>query len=178
MRDKHKIVLITGGARSGKSTFAQDMAAGAGCGVLFVATAEAKDKDMRDRIEMHRKSRPGDWRTLEAPLGIGEKILNHIGDEKVVVIDCITMLVSNAMLQAEEKSGEEAALREIEAFTNSMDALAASFIIVTNEVGMGLVPDNELGRRYRDCLGRVNQILARHADEVYLMVAGIATRLK
>jgi adenosylcobinamide kinase/adenosylcobinamide-phosphate guanylyltransferase len=170
-----KSILITGGARSGKSRFAQKLAAEAGGRVLFVATAEAKDKDMRLRIEAHRESRPAGWKTLEAPLGISEIIDQHIGEAEIVVIDCITMLVANRLLQGRS---EELALKEIKAIVDQMGKLEATFILVTNEVGLGLVPDNELGRRYRDCLGRANQILAQHVDEVYLMVAGIPIRLK
>lgn len=170
-----KSILITGGARSGKSQFAQKLAVEASGSVLFVATAEAKDEDMRLRIEAHQKSRPGSWKTLEAPLGISGIIGQHTGEAEIVVIDCVTMLVANIMLQGQ---GEEPVLKEIEDLINQMDELEATFILVSNEVGLGLVPDNELGRRYRDCLGRANQILAQHADEVYLMVAGIPVRLK
>ncbi len=174
-----KSILITGGARSGKSQFAQRLAVEAGGRVLFVATAEAKDEDMRLRIEAHRESRPEGWKTLEAPLGVSEIIGQHAGDAEIVVIDCITLLVANIILQSQsEAPAEELALNEIEAIIKRMDELKATFILVSNEVGLGLVPDNELGRRYRDCLGRANQILAQHADEVYLMVAGIAVRLK
>jgi adenosylcobinamide kinase/adenosylcobinamide-phosphate guanylyltransferase len=170
-----KSILITGGARSGKSQFAQKLAVAAGGKVLFIATAEAKDEAMRLRIEAHQQSRPKGWKTVEAPLGVSEIIGQHASKAETVVIDCITMLVANIMLQ---ERGEEPVLKEIEALINQMDELKANFILVTNEVGLGLVPDNELGRRYRDCLGRANQILAQHADEVYLMVAGIPVRLK
>ncbi len=174
-----KSILITGGARSGKSRFAQKLAVEAGGRVLFVATAEAKDEDMRLRIEAHRESRPRDWKTLEAPLGVSEIIGQHAGETEIVVIDCITLLVANIMLQDVKKaSAEELVLEEIEALTSQMDKLRATFILVTNEVGLGLVPDNELGRRYRDCLGQANQILAQRVDEVYLMMAGIPIRLK
>lgn len=174
-----KSILITGGARSGKSQFAQKLAVEAGGRVLFIATAEAKDEDMRLRIEAHRESRPAGWKTLEAPLGIGGIVGQHTGEAEIVVIDCITMLVANIMLQGRgEAPAEELVLKEIKALINKMDELETTFILVSNEVGLGLVPDNELGRRYRDCLGRVNQILARHTDEVYLMVAGIPIRLK
>jgi len=174
-----KSILITGGARSGKSRFAQKLAIEAGGRVLFVATAEAKDEDMRLRIEAHRESRPVGWKILEEPLGISGIVGQHLGEAEIVVIDCITMLVANILLQGRgEAPAEELVLKEIEALTGQMDELKATFILVSNEVGLGLVPDNELGRRYRDCLGRANQILAQHADEVYLMVAGIPIRLK
>jgi len=174
-----KSILIIGGARSGKSRFAQNLAASFGSKVLFVATAEAKDEEMRLRITAHRKSRPESWNTLEAPFGIGGIIGEHIGESEIVVIDCITMLVSNIVLRTRcETSAEELVLKEIKALIKGMDGLAPTFILVSNEVGMGLVPDNELGREYRDCLGRANQILAQHANEVYFLVAGIPIRLK
>jgi adenosylcobinamide kinase/adenosylcobinamide-phosphate guanylyltransferase len=173
-----KNILITGGARSGKSRFAQQLAAEAGGNVLFIATAEAKDEDMRLRIEAHRQARPAGWKTLEAPLEVSGIIGQHIGEVEIVIIDCITMLVANIMLQDTGKaSAEELALTEIEALVDRMDRIGATFILVTNEVGLGIVPDNALGRRYRDCLGRANQMLAQRADEVYLMVMGIPVRL-
>jgi adenosylcobinamide kinase/adenosylcobinamide-phosphate guanylyltransferase len=174
-----KSILITGGGRSGKSRFAQKLAAESGGRVLFVATAEARDEAMRRRIEAHRRSRPENWETLETPLGISAVIKGYTAGADVVVIDCITMLVSNTMLlERNMDAAEEAALKEIQSLVDRMSGTEATFIIVTNELGSGLVPDTELGRRYRDCLGRANQILAGHADEVYLMVAGLPVRLK
>lgn len=174
-----KSILILGGARSGKSRFAQSLAAGLGGRVLFVATAEAKDDDMGRRIAAHRQSRPESWRTIEAPLGISEPISKQAGESDVVIIDCITMLVSNIMLKTCcQASAEEAVSAEIGALIECMNELPPVFILVSNEVGMGLVPDNELGRLYRDCLGRTNQILAQRADEVYFLAAGIPVRLK
>jgi adenosylcobinamide kinase/adenosylcobinamide-phosphate guanylyltransferase len=170
-----KSILITGGARSGKSQFAQKLAVEAGGQVLFIATAEAKDEDMRLRIETHRQSRPKGWKTVEAPLGVSEITGQHAGEAEIVVIDCITMLIANIMLQGRD---EELVLKEIEALIKQMEELKATFILVTNEVGLGIVPDNELSLRYRDCLGKANQILAQHANEVYLMVTGIPVRLK
>lgn len=169
-----KGILITGGARSGKSRFAQQLAAESGGNVLFIATAEAKDKDMRLRIEAHRQARPANWQTLEAPLEVSSIVGQH-PEAEIVVIDCITMLVANIMLRGQS---EDSVLAEIEALIDRMDELEATFILVTNEVGLGVVPDNALGRRYRDCLGRTNQMLAEHADEVYLIVMGIPVRLK
>ena len=174
-----KTILITGGARSGKSQLAQDLAAGLGRKVLFVATAEAKDEEMLSRIEAHRKSRPEDWTTLESPTEIGAAIRNNIGDSDTVVIDDITLLVSNILLQSDDlSSGEDAVSQEIEALKESMDDLDINFILVSNEVGSGLVPDNRLGRIYRDCLGRTNRVLAQHVDEVQLLVAGIPVKIK
>ncbi len=172
-------ILITGGARAGKSSYAQKLASDIGGRVLFVATAEAKDEDMRLRIEKHKKSRPVNWDTLEAPVEVGRAIGKKDGDYPVVLVDCITMLVSNVMLQAgNEKSAESEVLKEIDSLVNIMNSKTAAYILVSNEVGLGIVPDNELSRNYRDLLGRANQLIAQHADEVYLMVSGIPVKIK
>jgi adenosylcobinamide kinase/adenosylcobinamide-phosphate guanylyltransferase len=172
-------ILITGGARAGKSSYAQKLAADIGGRVLFVATAEAKDEDMRLRIEKHKKSRPESWDTLESPVEVAKAIGKKDGDYTVVLVDCITMLVSNVMLQAgNEKSAESEVLKEIDSLISIMNSKTAAYILVSNEVGWGIVPDNELSRNYRDLLGRANQLLAQHADEVYLMVSGIPVKIK
>ena len=172
-------ILITGGARAGKSSYAQKLAAAIGGRVLFVATAEAKDKDMRLRIENHKKSRPLNWDTLESPAEVAKAIGEKKGDYPVFVVDCITMLVSNVMLGAkDETAAESEVMKEIDSLINIMQSKSTAFILVSNEVGLGIVPDNELSRVYRDLLGRANQLLAQHADEVYLMVAGIPVKIK
>ncbi len=172
-------ILITGGARAGKSSYAQKLAADSGGRVLFVATAEAKDEDMRLRIEKHRKSRPVNWDTLESPSEVGKAIDGKADEYPVVVIDCVTMLVSNVMLSADDgKSAESAVVNEVEALIRVMQSKQSDFMLVSNEVGLGIVPDNELSRNYRDLLGRANQLLAQYADEVYLLVAGIPVKIK
>jgi adenosylcobinamide kinase/adenosylcobinamide-phosphate guanylyltransferase len=172
-------ILITGGARAGKSSYAQKLAAAIGGRVLFVATAEAKDEDMRLRIENHRKSRPLNWDTLESPSEVARAIDEKAGEYPVVVIDCITMLVSNIMLNAgDESSAESDVVKEINALIKVMQSKSSAFILVSNEVGLGIVPDNEMSRTYRDLLGRANQLLAQYADEVYLLVAGIPVKIK
>lgn len=181
-----KITLITGGARSGKSHFAQELALKSAQPVLFVATAEAGDEEMRRRIAEHRKGRPTTWRTLEVTTHIGRQILTGIGQTPTVVIDCITLLVNNILSQHLDPSGEptDATLiekevsAEINELVNTINQVKASFIIVTNEVGLGLVPANRVGRLYRDLLGKANQILAQPADEIYFMVAGIPMSIK
>ena len=181
-----KTTLITGGARSGKSRFAQDMAAKSGKSVLFVATAQAGDDEMLQRIEAHRKSRPSDWRTLESPIRVGEHIQARIGSSEVVVVDCITLLVNNAIgkflnadgTDIDEAKAEDAVTQEIDGLIRCIDNVSADFIVVTNEVGLGLVPDNKLGRVYRDLLGKANQQLAQVADEVDFMVSGLPMKLK
>ena len=152
-------ILITGGARAGKSSFAQKLAAESGGKVLFVATAEARDEDMRRRIEKHQKSRPSNWKTLESPSEVAKAISQNGGEYEVVVIDCITMLVSNVMLAADdERTAESAVINEIEALIKAMQTKPSAFIVVSNEVGLGIVPDNELSRNYRDLFGRANRL--------------------
>ena len=174
------ITLILGGARSGKSRFAQELAAKPGKKVLFVATGESLDEEMRARIDTHKKSRPASWRTLEAPTNVARALRSEIGDAEVVIIDCITLLVSNLM--GDENTGVSTWEKEVSAEIKSLIALLknskANFIIVSNEVGLGLVPTTPVGRAYRDILGMANQMLAQDADEVYLMVAGIPVALK
>lgn len=180
-----KITLIMGGARSGKSRLAQEMAAQAKS-VLFVATAAAGDESMRLRIEKHQAERPACWRTLEVRQHIGDKIDIAYQNEELVLIDCITLLVSNLLCQYTneqfasfgEAELEKQVIEEITALQECLETLPTSFIIVSNEVGLDIVPDNRLGRLYRDFLGRANQTLARSADEVYFMIAGIPLRVK
>jgi adenosylcobinamide kinase/adenosylcobinamide-phosphate guanylyltransferase len=174
-----QIILLLGGARSGKSYYAQQLAGELGSKVLFVATGEALDEEMQARITEHRKSRPDNWRTLEIPKGIGNSIEKQIGDAEVVVIDCITLLISNLLRdEPDYPEAEKVVKSEINELIHAMDRLNAAFVIVSNEVGMGLVPENKLGRIYRDLLGKANQLLANHATEVYLMVACLPVQVK
>ena len=181
-----KSILITGGARSGKSRYAQELALKTGKPVLFVATAEPGDEEMRPRIENHRKSRPASWNTLEATWGLGNRIKQDGGEAEVVIIDCITLLVNNILGKHGDQTGENIDFPAAEKEVNSeisqlaecIRTVDAFFILVTNEVGTGLVPANKIGRLYRDLLGRANQLLAAEVDEVYLMVAGLPLRIK
>jgi adenosyl cobinamide kinase/adenosyl cobinamide phosphate guanylyltransferase len=177
-----KVVLLLGGARAGKSDFAQRLAAGIeadGQGqVCFVATAEPLDDEMRERISRHRSERPPQWFTIEEPIALDSALLLASG-ASVVVVDCITLLVSNWLLRSQDPA---TACRELAESIDRALAYAASnsqvLILVSNEVGLGLVPDTPLGRLFRDTLGRVNQRLAQAADSVYLLVAGIPIRIK
>ena len=174
-----QISLLLGGARSGKSYYAQQLAMELGDKVLFVATGEALDEEMQARIAAHKRDRPQSWRTLEMPTGIGKGIEQAIGDASVVLIDCLTLLISNLLRgEPDYAEAEKRVLSEINELIAAMDRLDASFIIVSNEVGMGLVPDSKLGRIYRDLLGKANQMLASHATEVYLMVACLPVQVK
>jgi adenosylcobinamide kinase/adenosylcobinamide-phosphate guanylyltransferase len=155
------------------------LAAELGGKVLFVATGEALDEEMQARIAEHQKDRPKNWRTLEIPTGVGRGIEKQIGDAEVVVIDCVTLLISNLLRgEPDYPEAEKRVKAEINELIAAMDRLDASFIIVSNEVGMGLVPDNKLGRIYRDLLGKANQLLSNHATEVYLMLACLPVQVK
>ena len=177
-----KTILLIGGARSGKSSFAQQLALKSGQPALFVATAVAGDEEMKRRIEEHQRMRPSSWNTLEATRHIGSQIERNIGEAQVVIVDCITLLINNILNQYNEPTNvsliEKETADEIDELVNCIDQINASFIIVTNEVGTGLVPANMVGRLYRDLLGKANQVLAKQANEVYLMVAGIPLQIK
>jgi len=181
-----KSILIIGGARSGKSCFAQELALKLGESVLFVATATAGDEEMQHRIEEHQRARSATWTTLEVTTHIASQISQKIGEAQVVVVDCITLLVNNIFSQYIDQTSEQIdasfiekkVTREIDELVDGINHTDASFIIVTNEVGTGLVPANRVGRLYRDLLGKANQLLAQRVDEVYLMVAGLPVQIK
>jgi adenosylcobinamide kinase/adenosylcobinamide-phosphate guanylyltransferase len=177
-----KSTLIIGGARSGKSHYAQELAMKSGSAVLLVATAEAGDEEMRRRIEEHRRARPSAWGTLEVTTHVGHQVTRNIGKARTVIIDCITLLINNVIQQYDEDTDagiiEKEVMDEIGELANCVDRINARFIIVSNEVGLGLVPANKVSRLYRDLLGKANQVLAQHADEVIMMVAGIPVTIK
>jgi len=174
------MTFILGGARSGKSRFAQELAAKLAKRVLFVATGEALDEEMYARIETHKRSRSPTWKTLEAPTDVAKAIRSKIGDTEVVIVDCMTLLVSNLMGTGDidAETLEKKVTAELKELVDFMGTREAHFIIVSNEVGLGVVPAYPAGRVYRDALGMANQMLARNADEVYFMVAGIPIPLK
>ena len=178
-------ILLTGGVRSGKSDYAEKLAKISKDSVLFVATAVAFDEEMCKRIEAHKKSRPSSWRTLEVTENAGKQINQNIGDAKVVVLDCITVLTGNLlskMIEVDGKTDSKSILKkiteEIEGILECMKSSGAGFIIVTNEVGMGVVPNNPMGRLYRDLLGKANQLIAERVDSVIFMVSGIPLKIK
>lgn len=180
-------MLVTGGARSGKSGFAERLAALGRQPVVYVATAEALDAGMRARIAEHRSRRPAEWQTVEAPREVGRSLAALPGAPGTVLLDDLGLLVSNhlgAVTGWQDPSAEQAG--EVDARLRAeIDALAAArlaggwdLIVVTQEVGLGVIPETALGQIFRDALGRANQILAAQADAVYLLVAGIPVRIK
>jgi len=177
-----KLIFITGGARSGKSNFAEKMAVGLGKLVAYLATAQPLDEEMAFRIKKHREKRLNTWETYEEPTEV-RGLVSRLGLEKeVILIDCLTLLTSNLLLRKEDKvedpKWQEEILLEIEKLAEISFKVPARVIIVSNEVGMGLVPENPLGRVYRDILGRANSIIADKADEVFMIVSGIPLKIK
>lgn len=172
--------MVIGGARSGKSRYAMGLAeAREGqevCQVAFIATAQAGDAEMLRRIAEHRKARPAAWQTFEEPFQICT-LLERIGDGfTIILLDCLTLWLSNLLLDGTKGEGE--ILDEVEKLITVARARRAQVVIVSNEVGMGIVPSTSLGRTFRDLAGRANQLLAREADEVVALWVGLPLKLK
>jgi adenosylcobinamide kinase/adenosylcobinamide-phosphate guanylyltransferase len=176
-RRKKHITLVLGGARSGKSRYAQGFASTFEH-VTFIATARAGDAEMRRKIRRHRHERPPDWKTVEAPLNLQETIYAESGSADVLVVDCLTFYAFNLMSAGQRESGRDAYRKHIQELCDAMDASKASVIAVSNEVGSGIVPAYRSGRIYRDLLGHLNQAVARIADNVILMIAGVPLTVK
>jgi adenosylcobinamide kinase / adenosylcobinamide-phosphate guanylyltransferase len=176
------LALILGGARSGKSSYAQSLAEATGKPVTFIATAEALDDEMSARIQKHRAERPATWETLEIPFDIASQL--HRVKSKVVLLDCITLLISNLLMQfvkddrVDEAPFMTAVQQEINELIRRLRVGEQDWLLISNEVGLGLVPPYQMGRVYRDAIGWANQRLAREADTVIFMVAGIPTTIK
>jgi adenosylcobinamide kinase/adenosylcobinamide-phosphate guanylyltransferase len=178
-----KMTLILGGARSGKSALAQKMAQESGRLVLYVATATAGDEEMAARIAAHQAERPAHWHTLEASVQVGAAIAAAApAGTDLVLVDCLTLLANNVLSPLPETissaEADAALAAEVDGLLAAYMAGSAEWIIVSNEVGLGLVPPYPLGRLYRDALGRANQRLASAADTVLFMVAGLPLVLK
>ncbi len=165
-------VLVLGGARSGKSTFAEKIAEASGNAKTYVATAEASDNEMRDRIRAHQARRDATWANVEAPVDLADCLKSQCGNSRTVLVDCLTVWLSNQFMQGADIDQESRRL------TDSVCGLDGLTIFVSNEVGGGIVPENELARRFRDAQGRLNQQMADVCDTVLLIVAGLPVVLK
>ncbi|SDH89511.1 bifunctional adenosylcobinamide kinase/adenosylcobinamide-phosphate guanylyltransferase [Desulfosporosinus hippei] len=196
-----QFTLITGGARSGKSSFAELLAAQDNRPVIYIATAQIWDGEMAIRVKKHQQQRPSSWRLIEEPLEIGQTLTQLKDEEGVILLDCVTLWLTNMLLagQAEHSSQEAngsastpdspdqshlynhvepkvlAAVKEVAGLAQE---IKPKVIFVSNEVGQGIVPENPLARAYRDLAGRSNQLLARSADHVYMVIAGLPMDLK
>lgn len=183
-----KLILVTGGARSGKSTFAEETVKKLGNNIIYIATSIPFDDEMKDRIKKHRAQRPSSWETIEAYKNLDTHLQSRLEGTDAVLLDCITVMVSNLMLEKaydwegiapeEINAVEEVVKAEIQKLIDTAEKSPTSFVIVTNELGMGVVPPTVLGRAVRDIAGRANQMLARAASEVYLCVSGIPVKIK
>ena len=187
--NQRELILVTGGARAGKSDYARRLAEEFSTAdaesdektVLFVATAEAGDPEMVERIQNHRASRPARWQTLEEPLHLVEAITRVSVGDGIVLIDCLNLWVSNLLLSGQDREPAVIEKQVLDAAGRLLDyyeRAQTTFILVTNEVGLGLVPTHPLGRQFRDVLGKVNQMVAAKADRVYLLVSGLPLELK
>ena len=186
-----KMTFVLGGARSGKSAFAEELAKKYN-EVVYIATAEVKDEEMRERIQTHRARRPFNWKTIESPFHVDRVISNLNEKAGLVYIDCITLYITNMILSDDAANSAGSADKQREVLKQKQSQILGEInklckvcresksdvIIVSNEVGLGIVPDNALSRVFRDIAGSANQMIADEADEVYFVVAGIAQRIK
>lgn len=172
--------FITGGARSGKSRFAEQTAATHGAPLCYLATAQPLDDEMGQRIRKHQQRRGDDWQTIEEPLHLTQSLAVNDGIFNVILVDCLTLWLSNLLLLYEDL-GEETESRimdDVQRLAATLRGMTTPVIIVSNEVGMGIVPDHPLGRMFRDIAGQANQIIAAAAREAWLVASGIPLRLK
>ncbi|MFN3491784.1 MAG: bifunctional adenosylcobinamide kinase/adenosylcobinamide-phosphate guanylyltransferase [Anaerolineales bacterium] len=179
-----KLTFILGGARSGKSSYAQKLAEDSGKVVRFIATAQAYDDDMKARIQKHREDRPAEWQTLEIPKDISAYLIQNPQQTEMYLLDCITLLANNVFMQfieddaVHESKAKPALEHEMDELLKYIREHDEEWIIISNEVGLGLVPPYQMGRVYRDLLGWANQRLAKEAASVLFMVAGIPMKVK
>jgi adenosylcobinamide kinase/adenosylcobinamide-phosphate guanylyltransferase len=170
-----KMILITGGCRSGKSRFALDYANQHFSKKIYLATCEALDEEMAQRIEHHKKMRSPEWQTIEEPIEIVNKIMRYGDETDVILLDCITLWLSNLLMRRKD---DPEIMEEISRFIDTIKKKQTSLILVSNEVGLGIVPVDPLGRRFRDLSGMANQKIAEVVNTVILMVSGIPIFLK
>ena len=188
-----QFTLITGGARSGKSHFAELVAAQSKRPVIYIATAQIWDEEMALRVKKHQEQRPSNWRLIEEPLNIRDTLFKLKDEDVVILLDCVTLWLSNLLLarqaeHEEQKDGtndidiitdvETLFLATVQDVAHLAREIKPTVIFVTNEVGQGIVPENPLARAYRDLAGRSNQILAQSADHVYMVNAGLPLEIK
>ena len=169
------VILVTGGARSGKSRLAEKLAESFGSPLCYVATGEARDPEMAERIAAHRARRGEEWQTIEEPRNLVESLRSADGSYQAVLVDCITLWISNLLLHY---GTAEPVLDEVRTLVKTLAERKTPVIFVSNEVGMGIVPENALARTFRDLAGRANELLAAAADEVYVTFSGIPLKLK
>jgi len=170
-----KIIFIVGGARSGKSSFALKKAKVYGGKIAFIATCVPKDREMKKRVARHKEIRPNNWQTFENPKDISKTLFRIGSDFDTIVIDCLTLLLSEYMLRGLGQTGIEKKFNDM---VDSLKKIKSRSIVVSNEVGLGIVPGNKLARDFRDIAGRINQLMASNSDEVFFTVSGIPWKIK
>lgn len=178
-----RLILVCGGSRSGKSEFAEELAAGLGGQVIYVATSQVCDEEMAQRVAAHRSRRPAEWETIEEPVAVAKHLEERGQKDTVFLIDCLTLFITNLFLEeglqaVSVSERQEAILAEVEKLAKTAREIQGTVIVVTNEIGMGVVPESSLGREFRDLAGKANQIMARYAQEVYFTLLGIPIELK
>ena len=173
---KPQFIFVTGGARSGKSLFAQDRARSLKGRKVYIATAEPLDEEMAEKIKAHRKERPSDWVTVEEPRHLEKAVMDCAATYNVLLIDCLTLWISN--LLTNNSLQEREINEEVQNLVERCKKESSTIIIVSNELGMGIVPLDRLTRLYRDIVGKANQHIAAAADEVFLLVSGIPMKIK
>jgi adenosylcobinamide kinase/adenosylcobinamide-phosphate guanylyltransferase len=176
-----QIIFITGGARSGKSTIAEKRAAEFGAPLGYLATAQILDGEMDERVRQHRERRGAEWHTIEEPINLSQELVRCDGQYKAILVDCVTLWLSNLLFKY-EAAGPERCIERIQGdllqLREILQGMGTPVILVSNEVGMGIVPDNALARLFRDIAGTANQTLAAAADEVHAVISGISLKLK
>ena len=172
MTGTSKIVLVLGGARSGKSVFAENMVEKSGLSKVYVATGQAFDREMSDRIDVHRARRGADWDNVEDPFDLSGVLGKVAAADKAVLVDCLTLWVTNLMMEDRD------VLTESNLLSDLLPNLPGLVVLVSSEVGLGLVPDNYMARAFRDHSGRLHQMIASIADEVYFVAAGLPLKMK
>ena len=168
------LTLVLGGARSGKSAYAEKLAADSGKTVIYVATAEVRDEAIERRVALHRESRPSEWQTVESPLQLAGTLQGLAGENVTVLVDCLTMWVTNCLCSDDK----DLLAKEVDAFMQALPDLGGDIILVSNEVGLGIIPMGELTRDYVDTAGKLHQSIAVQADNVVMVVAGLPMAFK
>lgn len=172
MGESGERILVLGGARSGKSRYAESLAEEGAASRVYIATAEARDEEMAARIEAHQRRRGADWQLREAPLNLPEALRDCDGPGGFVLVDCVTLWLTNLLLAEEDTDAAVAELLDV------LSQTTGTVVLVSNEVGLGIVPDNALARRFRDVAGAANQRIAKAADRVVLVTAGLPMTIK
>lgn len=172
MTQSRKVILVLGGARSGKSVFAEGLIEKSDLAKVYVATGQAFDREMSDRIDMHRARRGSDWNSVEDPIDLSGVLKSVAAPDKAVLVDCLTLWVTNLMMEDKDVLSESNLLVDV------LPKLPGLVVLVSSEVGLGLVPDNYMARSFRDHAGRLHQMIAAIADEVYFVAAGLPLKMK